>query len=135
PISLSEVEGSTAPVTASGPADVPPAYRKSPPRSNAPGAPLSYAPTSPCASPVALTPGLQAPPPVDRGTQSATHSKRLPTMSKAPRDDTQLARDPVRATASVLAVLQSVEPLSGPGSGVPATSPCHSGPGGRRLPQ
>ena len=56
-------------------------------------------------------------------------------MSKAPRDDTQLARDPVRATANVLAVLQSVEPLSGPGSGVPATAACHSALDGRRLPE
>src|SRR5438552_9576856 len=30
------------------------------------------------------------------GTQSATHSARLPTMSKAPRAETQLLRAPVR---------------------------------------
>ena len=33
---------------------------------------------------------------VEFGTQSATHSARLPTMSKAPRAETQLLRAPVR---------------------------------------
>ena len=89
-------------------------------------------------SPVGLTPVSHVPVPhvTDRGTQSATHSKRLPTMSNAPRADLQLLRDPVGATASVLLVLQSVVPLSGfglPGSGVPATAACHSAFDGSRL--
>ena len=54
-------------------------------------------------------------------------------MSKAPRADTQPLRDPVAATANVLAVLQSVVPLSGPGSGVPVTAACHSAFDGSRL--
>jgi len=35
-------------------------------------------------------------------------------MSKVPRDETQLLRDPVSTTDIVLLVLQSVVPLSGP---------------------
>jgi len=65
--------------------------------------------------------------------QSATHSSRLPTMSKAPRADTQALREPVLATLS-LALLQSVVPLSGPGSGVPFAPTCHSALVGSRLP-
>ena len=53
-------------------------------------------------------------------------------MSKAPRADLQLLRDPVR-DAEPIALLQSVVPLSGPGSGVPATAACHSAFDGRRL--
>ncbi|MGH6630333.1 MAG: hypothetical protein ACREB3_11440, partial [Burkholderiales bacterium] len=44
-----------------------------------------------------------------------------------------LLRDPARDTEPV-ALLQSVLPLSGPGSGVPATAICHSALVGRRLP-
>ena len=55
-------------------------------------------------------------------------------MSKAPSDDTQLLREPVATTVNVLRVLQSVVPLSGPGSGVPATAACHSAFDGSRLP-
>jgi hypothetical protein len=47
-------------------------------------------------------------------------------MSKAPSAETQPLRDPVAATEFALFVLQSVVPLSGPGSGVPATAACHS---------
>ncbi len=59
-------------------------------------------------------------------------------MSKAPRADTQLLRDPVFTGSSgsvkvVEVVLQSVAPLSGPGSGVPATAACHSAFDGNRL--
>ena len=54
-------------------------------------------------------------------------------MSKAPRDDTQALRDPVRDTANVFPVLHSVKPLSPPGSGVPATAACHSAFDGNRL--
>src|SRR3990170_6168000 len=60
------------------------------------------------------------------GTQSATHSKRLPTMSKAPNLDLQLLREPVSTTADAATILQSVVPLSVPGSGVPAAAICHS---------
>ncbi len=41
---------------------------------------------------------------VESGTQSATHSSRLPTMSKAPRADTQLLRAPVSDTEPAVAV-------------------------------
>jgi hypothetical protein len=54
-------------------------------------------------------------------------------MSKAPRAETQLLREPVRVAANALFVLQSVVPLSGPGSGVPTTAPCHSAFDGRRF--
>ena len=67
------------------------------------------------------------------GTQSATHSSRFPTMSKAPSVDTQLLRDPVATVVNTLCVLQSVVPLSGPGSGVPTTAACHSAFDGSRL--
>src|SRR5690606_21045488 len=70
---------------------------------------------------------------VERGTQSATHSKRFPTMSKAPCVETQADREPVRVAANTLKVLQSVVPLSGPGSGVPVTATCHSTFDGRRF--
>jgi|SRR5438046_10344671 len=55
-------------------------------------------------------------------------------MSKAPRADTQLLREPVRDTEPVAALLQSVVPLSGPGSGVPFAPTCHSALVGSRLP-
>src|SRR5882724_4203425 len=55
-------------------------------------------------------------------------------MSKAPSADTQPLRDPVATCVLLtLAVLQSVVPLSGPGSGVPATANCHSAFDGSRL--
>jgi hypothetical protein len=47
-------------------------------------------------------------------------------MSYAPKSDTQLLRDPVDATTNVFPTLQSVVPLSPPGSGVPVTPTCHS---------
>src|SRR5262245_52543777 len=77
--------------------------------------------------------------PVEIGTQSATHSARLPTMSKAPRSETHLLRAPVSATvplppSGTSAVLQSVVPSSGPGSGVPFAATCHSALVGSRLP-
>src|SRR5262245_54577986 len=68
----------------------------------------------------------------ESGTQSATHSARLPTMSKAPRADTQLLREPEGATVPV-ALLQSVVPLSCPGSGLPFAPVCHSVFVGRRF--
>jgi hypothetical protein len=40
----------------------------------------------------------------------------------------------VREASPSLAVLQSVVPLSGPGSGVPLAPTCHSALVGRRLP-
>src|SRR5262245_28718920 len=72
---------------------------------------------------------------VGAGTHSATSSWTLPTMSNAPRAETHLARDPVRATPSSLLVLQSVVPLSGPASGVPFAPTCHSALVGSRLPE
>ena len=46
-------------------------------------------------------------------------------MSKAPKADMQPLRDPVATRAMALSVLQSVVPLSGPGSGDPVTAVCH----------
>src|SRR5215510_13993010 len=70
---------------------------------------------------------------VERGTQSATHSYRLPTMSKAPRADTQALRAPVSEAAPIAALLQSAVPSSGPGSGVPSAPTCHSALVGSRF--
>src|SRR5262249_57528352 len=107
----------------------------SPPRTSAPGSPASLAPNKHWKSPVGLASALQklTHPGSDRGTQSATHSARLPTMSKAPIAETQLLRSPV-PTASTAVVLQSVIPLSGPGSGVPTTVASHSALVGSPLP-
>src|SRR5262249_3556438 len=120
--------------TASGPANV--MLANSPPRASAPGSPASLAPTKHWKSPDGLASPFQklTHSGSDRGTQSATHSARLPTMSKAPSAETQLLRSPV-PTAIVPVVLQSVMPLSGPGSGVPTTAACHSALEGRRLPE
>ena len=105
-----KMDGPKLALTVNGPAAVP--WPKSPPRSSAPG-PLA----------VVLAPErhilslLKPPHPahaVERGTQSATHSNRLPTMSKAPRAETQLLHEPVGATVK-LKVLQSVAWSSGPG--------------------
>src|SRR5512143_860406 len=125
-----KTDGGKLALTVNGPAAVP--WPKSPPRSSAPG-PVA----------VVLAPErhilslLKAPHPghaVEAGTQSATHSNRLPTMSKAPRAETQLLREPVGATVKVLKVLQSVAWSSGPGSGAPFAPTCHSALVGRRLP-
>jgi hypothetical protein len=55
-------------------------------------------------------------------------------MSNAPRADLQPLREPAGIALNALAVLQSVVPSSGPGSGVPATAACHSAFDGKRLP-
>src|SRR5262245_31553736 len=107
--------------------------RKSPPRRSAPGAPSVAAPARHWPSSVELASWLQLPHVLARGTQSATSSSTLPTMSKAPSADTQLLREPVSTGARVLNVLQSVVPLSPPGSGVPSTAACHSAFDGNRL--
>src|SRR5262249_41146920 len=120
-------------MTASGPALTP--WRKLPPRRRAPGSPTVAAPARHWKSPVGLTSGLQAPQTVDSGSHSATTSLRLPTMSKAPPADTPPRRAPAGAPAPVLAVFQSVAPLSGPGSGVSAPATCHSAFDGSRLPE
>src|SRR5215470_15215009 len=117
--------------TASGPASGPPIEVNAPPRTSAPG---KFA--------VVLAPArhmkslLKPPHPVqfvEKGTHSATHSATLPTMSKAPLADTQSPRVPVSDKSSP-AVLQSVVPSSGPGSGVPFAATCHSAFVGSRLP-
>src|SRR5215813_4269259 len=87
-------------------------------------------------SPVGLTLALHVPESEsDRGSQSATHSCRFPTMSNAPRAETQLDREPVGVGSwpdwNVL--LQSVVPSSRPGSGVPVAAVCHSALVGSRL--
>src|SRR5262245_5190901 len=91
---MSEKDGATSPRTVSGPAAAGPPV-KVPPRRSAPGSPVVAAPARHCGLPVELTPALQAPHAVERGTQSATHSLRLPTMSNAPRDDLHALREPV----------------------------------------
>src|SRR5262249_47891050 len=102
--------------TASGPASGPPRTTNAPPRTSAPGEfDVVLAPARHMSSSLKLAQPGQF---VEAGTQSATHSATLPTMSKAPRAETQLLRAPVRDGPSP-AVLQSVVPLSGPGSGVP----------------
>src|SRR4051794_41106969 len=101
---------------------------KLPPRSSAAGPTVVDAPARQLKSPV--PPKISPTHAVAIGTQSATHSDRFPTMSNPPQRDTQLARDPVvpgsvTGTPSWV-MLQSVLPLSVPGSGVPAAAPCHS---------
>jgi hypothetical protein len=49
----------------------------------------------------------------------------FPTMSKTPQLDLQLEREPVLTESPTVEMLQSVVPLSVPGSGVPAAAPCH----------
>src|SRR5215468_2960254 len=125
-----EMNGGLPPRTVRGPAFVP--RMKEPPRVSAPGL-LSVA-----LAPARHMPSLLKLPQfghiVERGTQSATHSSRFPTMSKAPRAERHALREPVSDTPSGLAVLQSVVPLSGPGSGVPFAPTCHSALVGSRLP-
>src|SRR5262249_33681704 len=58
--------------------------------------------------------------------QSATHSSTLPTMSNTPQLDLQFDREPVVTGLPAVEMLQSVVPLSVPGSGVPAAASCHS---------
>jgi hypothetical protein len=55
-------------------------------------------------------------------------------MSKAPRAEMQAPREPVLDTM-LLALLQSVARLSGPGSGVPSAPACHSALVGSLLPE
>src|SRR4029453_14869489 len=97
-------------LTASGPANGLP----TPPRISAPGKfEVVLAPARHMAS---LLKPPQSGQLVDWGTQSATHSAPLPTMSKAPRAETHALREPV-GDVNVGATpggLQSVVPLSGP---------------------
>jgi hypothetical protein len=65
-------------------------------------------------------------PPLTESGRANVPSLKFPTVSNAPSDDTQALRDPVAATTEVLFVLQSLVPLSAPGSGVPMTPACHS---------
>jgi hypothetical protein len=117
-----------ASVIASGPAAEP--LVKLPPRISTPGAPVvSRSPFRHCSSPVDQAPQGATAAGSESGTESATHSDRLPTMSKAPLDDTQASRDPVGTAVCVLAVLHVKMKSSGspgPRSGVPATAACHS---------
>src|SRR5262249_50950649 len=108
----------------------------SPPRTSAPGSPASLAPNKHWKSPVGLAAALQklTHSGSDRGTQSATHWASLPTLSKARSGEPQLVGSRV-PTKSAGVVLQSVIPLSGPGSGVPTPAACHSALDGRRLPE
>src|SRR5574342_729921 len=125
--------GAKPPLTAKTPASVPPPTKLpeplKPPRSSAPGPSPVFAPARHMASSLYRPHPGQA---VLRGTQSATHSQRLPTMSKAPTSETQLLREPVGTTASTPSpppffVLQSADPATdSPGSGVPRAAACHS---------
>src|SRR5579862_7185868 len=97
---------------------------------SAPGSPVVAAPAKhwKSAQPV------QLPQVVDCGTQSATHSSTLPTISCAPHADMQCERDPVGTLVNTLYVLQSAAPSSPPlPSGVPATAICQSAFDGKRL--
>src|SRR5262245_44078829 len=117
-------------MTESGPLSSP--TKKKPPRTNAPGAgALVLAPARHMMSSLKLPQFGQS---VASGTQSATHSATLPTMSNAPRADTQPLREPVGVVVALLAVLHVVACSSGPGSGVPFAPTCHSAFVGRRLP-
>src|SRR5262245_6781541 len=79
--------------------------RKSPPRRSAPGPPTAVlAPERHMKSSLKLPQPGQS---VDNGTQSATHSSRFPTMSKAPRAEMHSLREPVGVAASE-SLLQSV---------------------------
>src|SRR5262245_54815721 len=117
--------------TASGPASGPPIEANAPPRTGVPGKfAVVLAPARHMSS------SLKPPQPVqfvEKGSHSATHSATLPTMSKAPLADTQSRRVPVSDRSSP-AVLQSLVPSSGPGSGVPFAATCHSALFGSRLP-
>src|SRR5262249_45698060 len=118
--------------TASGPAPRP--KKNAPPRTSAPGKfEVVLAPARHISS------SLKPPQPGqfgDAGPQPAPPWKRFPPMSKAPRAETQWLRAPVMMSAISLArVLQSVAPLSAPGSGVPFAAPCHSALVGSRLPE
>src|SRR6266508_1446592 len=117
-------DGWTRPWTANGPAPEP--LGKPPPRSRAPG------PWAVVEAPERhMRSSLKAPQPgqaVEAGTQTATHSSRLPTMSLAPWFEMQPGLAPVLWTEAV-ETLQVVE------SGVPATACCHSALVGRRLPE
>src|SRR5262245_13914881 len=118
------------PAIASGPAPVP--STKEPPRVSAPGPPDNV--LAPARHIRSSLPPSQLVHTVESGDQSATHSSRLPAMSKAPRAEMQAAAEPVRDTTFV-ALLQSVVPLSGPGSGVPSAPTCHSALDGSLLPE
>lgn len=83
--------------TAKTPPSVP-TSKAPPPRINAPGPDVVDAPARQLRSPV--PPNNSGAQSVDSGTQSATHSQRLPTMSKAPASETQLLREPVLAGSS-----------------------------------
>src|SRR5262249_55299220 len=127
--SAPRVSGGAASI-ASGPASGP--EKNPPPRTSAPGnVELPVAPARPISS------SLKPPQPgvlVGAGSQSATHSKRLPTMPKAPGAETPPLRAPVSVGKPTLGpVLQSVVPLSGPGSGDPLAATCHSALVGSRL--
>src|SRR5262245_34184184 len=131
---LNVEDGGLVARTASGPASGPPRTAKAPPRSSAPGKfAVVLAPARPMSSLLKPPqPGLF----VEAGTQSATHSATLPTISKAPRAETQPLRAPVGVVnvGTTPTLLQSVVPLSGPGSGVPFAATCHSALVGSRLP-
>src|SRR6185369_17410023 len=79
--------------TASGPAIGPPREAQAPPRNSAPG--LFWVVLAPERHMLSLLKLAQPGHIVDCGTQSSTHSARLPTMSKAPRAETQSRRAPV----------------------------------------
>src|SRR5687767_8269540 len=67
--------------------------------------------------------------PVDRGTQSATHSATFPTMSLAWKREMQPKLAPVFSNDPPGPMLHRSAP------GVPAAAACHSAFDGRRLPE
>ena len=119
-MSPTEKDGRPPPKTAKTPAAERPSHN--PPRTSAPGPSVVLAPDRHMKSSLKLPhPGH----PVDRGTQSATRSSTLPTMSETPQLDWQFVRSPVLDGPLEL-VLQSSAPGVLPGSGVPAAARCHS---------
>src|SRR5207249_3779042 len=86
---------------------------------------------SPPAIPVWLVQSVQL---IALSAQSATHSQTFPTMSNTPQLDLQFDREPVFTGLPAVEMLQSVVPLSVPGSGVPAAARCHSSFRASRFP-
>src|SRR5262245_15398030 len=127
PALLPKLKGVKRPSTVNTPAPKP----KSPPRNNAPGKFIEPSPPMQLKSPVAPQVAQTL---VAESPQSATHSRTLPTMSKAPVSDTQRLREPVATLAPAVMMLQSLVPLSVPESGVPSAAICHSWFVGSRLP-
>src|SRR5437016_307179 len=129
---LSESDGMSVAFTAKTPSSVP--KTQFPPRINAPGRLLLLEPGPPTQLKSLPKPADQFVQPSARSPHSSTHSHTFPTMSNAPQLDLQLLREPVFTGLPAAEMVQSVVPLSVPGSGVPAAASCHSRFVASRLP-